>query len=289
MTIRTILVPLFGTDGDKTALTAAVAVARRFEAHVEALFVAADPKDSVLVLGDGMSTLMLDEILRAAEATRETRLTVARTHYQAAAVGLPEATRPVSSGGVTIRWRDCVGRVDPVIAAEGRLFDLVVIAGAESGSLARPTTAITDAYDAALLSTGRPVLVARPAGPMTPGRVIAIAWSGTLEASRAVAAAAPWFAQAERVHILTVGTSDMARLGERLAGSLVWRGVEAKISLIEPGNDSIGVAILRRAAEVESDLLVMGAYGRNRMREMIWGGVTRHVLTHPGPMVLMAH
>jgi nucleotide-binding universal stress UspA family protein len=190
---------------------------------------------------------------------------------------------------MTIRWRDCVGRVDPVIAAEGRLFDLVVIAGTEAGSLARPTTAITDAYDTALLSTGRPVLVARPAGPMGLGRVMAIAWSGTLEASRAVAAATPWFAQAEQVHILTVGASDMARMGERLASSLAWRGVEAKMSLIEPGNDSIGAAILRRTAEVGGDLLVMGAYGRNRMREMIWGGVTRHVLTHPGPMVLMAH
>jgi len=294
MTLKTILVPLLGAESDLTALETAVAVARRFDAHIEALFVAADPRDSVLVLGDGMSTLMLDEIMQAAEATRQSRLQAARRSFEAAAVGIPEAGVPgASTAGATIRWRDTMGRIDQVVAAEGRLADLTVMAAAESGVPSQYGGLHTECLETALLSTGRPVLLAHASAGV--GEVVAVAWNGTLEASRAVAAALPWLGRARQVHVLTVGApdnpaaGDPAAGGDRLAASLAWHGIAARVSPITPGCDTVAVALLRRATELGVDLLVMGAYGHSRMREMILGGATRHILTHPGPAVLLAH
>jgi nucleotide-binding universal stress UspA family protein len=294
MTLRTILVPLLGADDDRAALETAVVVARRFGAHIEAVFVAADPKDSVLVLGDGMSTLMLDEIMQAAETTRQRRLEAARRSFEKAAMGLAQAEVPAATfAEATIRWRETVGRVDQVIAAEGRLADLTVVAGTEPAPGARPGVHDGGGYheglEAALLFTGRPVLLARTPSPSL-GEVVAIAWNGTPEGSRAVAAALPWLGGAAQVHVLTVGSSESsADNGDRLAAYLAWHGVAARVSAIEPGPDAVGVAILRRTRDLGVDLLVMGAYGHSRMRELILGGVTRHILTHRGPTVLMAH
>jgi nucleotide-binding universal stress UspA family protein len=58
---------------------------------------------------------------------------------------------------------------------------------------------------------------------------------------------------------------------------------------LKPGSEPVGQAIINKAAELGSDLLVMGGYGHSRMREMILGGVTRYVLNHAGLPVLMAH
>lgn len=287
MTVRTILVPLLGTGADRMALDTATAVAKRFGAHLDALFVGADPRDSVLVLGDGMSTLMLDEIMQTAESTRQSRLETAQHSFRAAVMGMAEAEGPAPSQGATVWWRETIGRIDQVVAAEGRLFDLTVVAGVEPNSGAGGL--ITEAYDAALLFTGRPVLVVRTPSARL-GRVVTVAWNGSVEASRAVAAALPWLVGAAQVHVVTVGLSESsAGAGHRLAAYLAWHGVAARVSSLKPGVDSVGAAILRRAGELESDLLVMGAYGHSRMREIILGGATRHILTHPGPTVLMVH
>ena len=130
------------------ALDTATAVAKRFGAHLDALFVGADPRDSVLVLGDGMSTLMLDEIMQTAESTRQSRLETAQHSFRAAVMGMAEAEGPAPSQGATVRWRETIGRIDQVVAAEGRLFDLTVVAGVEPNSGAGGL--ITEAYDAEL-------------------------------------------------------------------------------------------------------------------------------------------
>ena len=147
----------------------------------------------------------------------------------------------------------------------------------------------TQCLESALLYTGRPVLLAAKPQP-TLGRNVAIAWNGRLEASRAVNAALPFLAAAEQVRILTLRTGDSAGdHGERLVQALAWRGIAAGVSVIEPEGSPPFAALTRRAAETGTDLLVMGAYGHSRVREMILGGATRYVLNHDGPAVLLAH
>ena len=287
MTPRLILVPLSGTDTDRTALLTAHGVAARFDSHLEVLFVTPDPKDSVLVLGDGLSTLMVEDIMTASETAWQARAAVAKAAFEAVVreFGLRRVEGPDGGGGVTIRWRQRVGRADDEIIPEGQLADLLVFDHQPGHHDPRETQCL----ESALLYTGRPVLLAAKPQP-TLGRNVAIAWNGRLEASRAVNAALPFLAAAEQVRILTLRTGDSAGdHGERLVQALAWRGIAAGVSVIEPEGSPPFAALTRRAAETGTDLLVMGAYGHSRVREMILGGATRYVLNHDGPAVLLAH
>lgn len=288
MTPKTILAPLSGGGEDRTALLIALTAARRFGAHVDALFVAPDPKDSVLVLGDGLSTLMVDEIMRASESVWSAKVRAARAAFDsvhASAADVELVAGPVPGVRPTLRWRDAVGRVDEIVAAEARLTDLTVFAHPSQLT----DLSARQALEAALLFSGRPVLVA-PAPPERLGRVVAIAWNGRAEAARAVAAAMPLLVEAEQVYILSAPTADSAEeCADKLADALAWRGIRALVRTVSTDTASPAVALTGKVAELGADLLVMGAYGHSRVREMILGGMTRHVLTTPGPAVLFAH
>ena len=287
MTPRFILVPFCGTDADRVALETALTVARRFDAHLEVLFITPDPKDSVLVLGDGLSTLMVEEIMTATDTVWDARRAAARQCFEAVAnaSGLRVVAGPEGASGVTIRWRELVGRADEAIIPESQLADLTVFARIQDHTDLRDTQLI----ESALLYSGRPVLLASRPPPVL-GRIVAVAWNGSLEAGRAVNAGLPFLTGAGQVHILTLRAGQTTGgEGRRLADALAWRGIAATVSVIEPEGGPPFTALTRRAADLGADLLVMGAYGHSRVRELILGGATRHVLTHQGPAVLLAH
>ena len=286
MTLKFILVPLSGTDGDRIALEAALAVAPRFEAHLDALFVAPDPRDSVMVLGDGLSTLMVEDIIAASRSAWDERRQQARRAYEAvvAGRGLREVAGPEPGGG-TVRWRELTGRSEEILITEGRLADMLVFARRPG----QPNARETEVQESALLLTGRPVLLAS-AAPITLGRSVAVAWNGRLEAARAVTAAMPFLAAADQVHILTLrGGHATGSEGASLAQALAWHGIAATATAIVPDSGPPFAALVRQATALGCDLLVMGGYGHSRVQEMILGGATRYVLTHDGPPVLLVH
>ena len=288
MSPKFILVPASGAEEDRVALESALAVARRFNAHLEVVFIAPDPRDSVLVLGDGLSTLMVEEVMTASETLWSGRRTAARRTFEAVAGEnrLREVSGPGEATGVTIRWREAVGRADEEITGKGRLADLMVFAHRPG----QPDPRAAQVLESALLYSGRPVLLVSGTPPPAIGRTVAVAWNGRLEAGRAVAAAMPFLSTADRVHILTLRSGHVpGDEGERLVESLAWRGITATANRIEPAGGPPFAALTRRAEELGADLLVMGAYGHSRVQEMILGGATRHVLGHAGPPVLLAH
>ena len=144
--------------------------------------------------------------------------------------------------------------------------------------------------NAALFETGRRVLVAPLLAPTSLGRNIAIAWNGSAEASRAVANAIPFLTRSEAVIILAAETDKTphSTAGE-LATYLAWHSIAAEIGDFSPERPSVGEALLGEATSRGADLLVMGGYSHSRMRQLILGSVTRHVLTAAELPVLMAH
>ena len=286
MTLKFILVPLSGTVGDRTALETALAVASHFKAHLETLFVAPDPRESAVVLGDGLSTLMVEDIIAASRSAWDERRREARRSFEAAVAGrgLREVAGPEPGGG-TVRWREVTGRTEEKLIAEARLADLLVFARSADRSDAHET----QGRESALLQSGRPVLLASTP-PATLGRTVAVAWNGRLEAARAVTAAMPFLAAADQVHILTLRAGHATGSeGARLAEALAWHGIAATATAIVPESGPPFGALMRQATDLGSDLLVMGGYGHSRLQEMILGGATRYVLTHDGPPVLLVH
>jgi nucleotide-binding universal stress UspA family protein len=286
MSIRIILTPMFGDDADAAAAQAAFAVTRRFDAHVQGLFVRIDPLDTIPIVGEGVSPAVLDDLTKAAQAEMDRRASAAKAHFEAArtAAGVAVAERPPAPGGASARWSELTGRRDDVIPRKARVSDLVVFGAQPSDS-----PELGGAIETTLVAGGRPLLLA-PKGVSTIGERVAIAWNGSAESARALAAALPSIEAAGAVHLLTAETwRTQLEVTDDLADYLAWRGIVCERRAVAVEGETVGAALLRAASEAGADLLIMGGYGRSRLRELVLGGVTRHVLTHAQLPVLLAH
>ena len=288
MGIRTILVPLNGSDASKPALETGFMVGRDLAANVKVLHMRADPKDAVPLLGEGMSGTMIEEMIELAETEATKRAAKARAMFDGLCSehGIAVVDTPAPADKVSASWTEDTGREDEATAWRGRLVDLIVV-GRPTSQL-EGTSVMT--LNAALFETGRPVLVAPPSAPGALGRKVAISWNGSAQAARAVSAALPYIKRSDGVVILTVEsdrTSDSA--ASELAAYLAWHGVKAETKTFAATDRSVGAALLRECADAGTDLLVMGAYTHSRMRQLILGGVTRHVLAEATVPLFMAH
>lgn len=147
-----------------------------------------------------------------------------------------------------------------------------------------------DFLPSVLVQSGRPALVLPYAGPIGPiGRNVLVAWKETRESARAVTAALPWLRKAARVHAVAYGEDAEASL-QRLQDYLRTQGIQ-NITLHPGGNkdDDVGNKLLSFAADLGSDLLVMGCYGHSRAREWVLGGATLSILQWMTLPVLMSH
>jgi nucleotide-binding universal stress UspA family protein len=285
MSIRKILVPVDGTPAARPVLETAFAVGRHLAAHVEALHVRPDPRDAIPLVGEGMSGAMIEELITITEEEGASRAAKARAMFDEVreAAAVPTAGKP-SPTGLSAAWREETGREDETTVRRGRLADLVVV-GQPTAQAEAPSRMT---FNAALFETGRPVLVAPLQAVQSIGRTIAIAWSGSAEASRAVTAALPFIERAEASAILSIASDDTAgTAGTELADYLAWHGLAAGCHTVSGEGVAVGEALLKACAGV--DLLVMGAYTHSRLRQLILGGTTRHVLEQAAMPLLMAH
>lgn len=283
---KSILVPVSDAQASVAPLAAAFTVAEQFKAHVVALHVRTDPATAVPLVGEGMSGAMVEEMMTAAERHAATRAASARKAFDEALAGrrLPLASAPPTDTA-SAEWIDITGREEEAVAWRGRLSDLVVVGRPDGDESAALMT-----LNAALMESGKPILLA-PAAPATVGRKIVVAWNGSAEAGRAVSAAMPLLKAAESVTILTIAEDDRTAnvpAGE-LAAYLAWHGVDAACKLVASPHAHAGEALCRAIADLGADLLVMGAYTHSRLRQMILGGVTRHVLGHCPVSCLLCH
>ena len=158
-------------------------------------------------------------------------------------------------------------------------------------SLARSGTVPLAAreLESALLDTGRPVLIPGSKPPCL--ETVAIAWKATREAARAVGAALPFLLRAKRLAVICAaeaGAIDRAGT-ERLVTTLRRHHGEVETCYLQPASAETGEAILSKAQEIGAGLVVMGAYGHGRVRELVFGGVTERVLKCAELPLLMAH
>ena len=293
MAIRTILVPVSGGVSGDTALDAAILVGRRAGAHVEALHVAPDPRDAVPMLGEGANASLIEDLIQAAADEARLRAERARAAFdvRVAAGQLPRidghpSAADAATRRLTIGWREAVGREDEEVARRGRVFDLIVVGRPGGDADVAPETTL----EAALIESGRPVLVSPPVLGPSIGSHIAIAWNASTAASRAVSAARPLLSKAQSVTILEGddAAADSAS-AEELAAMLAWRGTSAKIHRFRSDAGGIGAALLAAAGHVGADLLVMGGYGHSRLREMIFGGATIDAMFQSDLPLFMTH
>lgn len=289
MAIRTILAPLGGVEDDDTFLDTVFSVGKRLGAHIDAMQVGLDPRDAVAFVGEGMTAAMIEQIMQAAEreggvrgdrATEQFKRIVEK--HQAEIMETPRAA------GFSARFMRLTGREDEKVAERGRLADLIV--APLPGSTPRGAPSFT--LDACLRETGRPVLVMPTPVSGAFGNHIAIAWNGSVESGRAIRFAMPFLDGAYKVTVLSVYLgSTLTPTGDDVVEYLAWCGIKAKSVTVpaDPSGTGAGKALLAAAAGEGADMIVMGAYTRNQLRRLIFGGVTGEVLANVTIPVLMVH
>jgi len=180
-------------------------------------------------------------------------------------------------------WQEMVGSPDILMEIAGPMADLVVVS--------RPTAKarLGRAFVlAALMHSGRPVLVLPRRQAHVPGKRIAIAWNQSAEASRTVAACMPLLRAAEQVSIITCGNEDRRGPKARdLANYLKYWDVKAQVQRTKGLHEED--ELLQTYKDTRSDLLIMGAYSRSRLRELVLGGMTEKMLWHSNIPVLLHH
>ena len=146
------------------------------------------------------------------------------------------------------------------------------------------------AIESGLFEGGRPILLSPPSAPRQIGTHVLVPWNCSTEQARATGLAMPLLQQAQRVTVLTVigGTGVPGPSAEQFLRYLQRNGVLAEPLSVELEGRNTGEAILAAAASRGCDLLIKGAYTQSRLRQMIFGGATRHVLASAGLPVLLA-
>ncbi len=293
MSLAKLLAVIDGSSGSEAAVRAALDLGGRFSARVELLHVEIDPETAVPMVGEGMSGAAVEQLVQSLRAEAERRRKTARDLYQqhcvAAGLHVVEAHAVSAPGTFAVCFRSLVGNEVDEALHLARLSDLTVIArpGAEEEG------GLTTTFDAALFDSGRPVMLVPSAPAAELGTTVAIAWDRSREAARAVGAALPLLTAAKKVVILTARESGREPGGEpepsELAAYLALHGADARTWAFAPGPGSLGGALLEEAAKAEANLLVMGAYGHSRLREMVLGGVTRSVLADAEMPVFLMH
>jgi nucleotide-binding universal stress UspA family protein len=177
-----------------------------------------------------------------------------------------------------------------VVMDQGRAADLIVAGQTDPDWDLSP---LLDFPERLALEGGRPVLVIPYAGRYpSVGRNVVIAWKASRESARAVFDALPLLQGAATVHILEIKhrNEDSGLAPDTsIAAALARHGIKPTIQTSVASDISVSDEILSRLSDLGADLLVMGAYGHSRMRELVFGGVTRHIARHMTVPTLFSH
>jgi len=292
MSYRTTLVPVGQSDHSLSALDAAFLVARRFSSHVHGLHVLPDltnPATHALVASRMTAEEARSDFRRfrgSAQRELEREAAELKRLFKEAAVraGAAEQVEPPAADRSSASWQEVTGFESELVGRFGRMFDLIVIA--RRG----PRGSSHDTVQAALLETGRPLLLVPPAAPASVGDAVLLAWNASPQAARAVTSSLPFMRQAARVTVMSVGNGpEPEPTADQLGRSLAWHGIAAEARRIEQGSRRVRDILLSEANAIGADLLVIGAYSHSRLRQVVFGGVTEHMLDHAELPVLMTH
>jgi nucleotide-binding universal stress UspA family protein len=197
--------------------------------------------------------------------------------------GVPVGAVTLGHDGPSASWLERDGHQNPIVGIVGRAYDLTVV---EQPRKLASIAGVT--LEEALFESGRPVLMVPKVDLPVLGEVIAIAWNGS---AQTVALGMPLLERSHRVVIVAVGPQDMPEpgpTGEELVRALERCGMSVSLHTVVGRQTAQGASFLREAEAAGADLLLKGAYTRSRIRQMIFGGATRHIILEARIPVLMA-
>jgi len=279
MSMKMILVPMENYDAMRSALETALLLARRCDSYIEgfALRLAINQ----FIGGDIVGGLpsYTEEIAEEAKKARKIFESFMQEHK------VPQSN--MATKGMSFGWLDKAPEGESFVGSYGRVFDVIVMSRPD----AKSSPLYARAIESGLFESGRPILLAPPSPPDQIGTNVLIAWNRSTEQARATALAMPLLQKADRVTVLTVigGTEVSGPSAEQFTQYLRRNKIGAELKKAELDGRSTGETILATAQSLGCDLLIKGAYTQSRLRQMIFGGATQHVLDNAMIPVLLAN
>lgn len=276
MAYKDILVHVDAAPIAVARLDAAAQLAKTQGAHLVALHVQAPPFTPVDLLGTGVTADLIEWQIQQAKAEAE----AAHKAVQAAE----------QRHGLNIEWRKVDGAIDAAVVDQSRYADLIVLP--PDTPLTNLTTPASARAGSVVMAAGRPALIVpNNYANAAIGQRVLVAWKPSAEAARAVHDALPLLQRAEAVIVMRVNPDPEEpkhNPGFDLATHLARHGVKVTVTPVLAPDTTAGDAILEQARALRADLIVMGAYGHSRLRELVFGGATRSLLQAPPVPVLMS-
>ncbi len=280
------LLAVIGDGNAGSVLEAALMAARRFNSHIVGLH--SLTTEYAVVFGGEMGFSISSEVDRTLEREGHERRDQARRLFRDFMTTHGVPIEPPAPGyvGPTASWREEDGRQNAVVGMSGRVFDLILVEQPEKlASIAEAT------LEDALFESGRPVLMVPKTIGSHLGDTIAIAWNGSTETALTVAVSMPLLKQARQVVVVTALAQDMPEpgpSGEDLVRNLEGHGLSVSLRSAAGRQKPQGESFLKEAMAAGADLMLKGAYTRSRLRQMIFGGATRHIIMDAKIPVIMA-
>jgi nucleotide-binding universal stress UspA family protein len=275
MLTKTIVVHLEHSDLGRARVATAVELATRQRAHLTGLFLSLEDFDGDLygrargrVLDGARQDRISDESLQA------------RLHFEAACK---------SAGLGSFRFASEIGEDERDLEAHARAADLLIVSDVQERSM--EDRFVRGLPETLALSSGLPVLVLPQEfeGAFDPQNVL-VAWKSSREAVRAVRDNLTLLRDAERVTVLSVGTSEeTGRLpADQVIHFLERHGIQAELRK-DYGDNQAGKVLMSTAEEIGADAVIMGANGHPSWRNLILGNTTRYVLRHHRMPLILSH
>ncbi|SEH92686.1 Nucleotide-binding universal stress protein, UspA family [Methylobacterium sp. 275MFSha3.1] len=186
---------------------------------------------------------------------------------------------------VLTSWLQAEANAADFLVRQALAADVVVV-GRESEEGIGEMSALPGAV---LMEVGRPVLMTPPGSDDLRAERIVVAWKDAPEARRAVSAALPFLRRAKHVSVVSAGEEARSDGADRVAEFLARHGAQVSQHLLGANARNVADEILRFVDQADADLVVMGGYGRSRLREWLFGGVTRDFLKRSPVCCLMSH
>jgi nucleotide-binding universal stress UspA family protein len=279
------LLAVIGDGSAGPVLEASLKVAKRFNSHIVGLH--SLTTEYAVVFGGEMGFSISSEVDRTLEREGHERRDQARRLFRDFMTQQGVPLGPAADhAGPSASWREEDGRQNAVVGMIGRVYDLIVVEQPEKlASIAEAT------LEDALFESGRPVMMVPKVAPAAIGECVAVAWNGSTETATTVALAMPFLDQAKEIVVVAVGPQHMPEpgpTGDELARTLERHGHKVSLRTAFGRQKPQGESFLQEAVAAGADLMLKGAYTQSRIRQMIFGGATRHIIMESKIPVVMS-
>lgn len=277
MTFATVMVSLALSQPNEARLQVAGDLAARFEAGVIGVAAAEFTPPLYFTTGE-----QAQDLIEQGEAALQTRLGELEQHFRSV----------VGGRAAPLSWRAALDFPVRYVLAQARAADILVTGSIPPG--------VSDAFAVAspkdlVMQAGRPLFVVPDNATWLDLSTVLVAWKETPEARRALVDALPLLAKATDVVVTEIleNTSEYDACEARLDDVVAWLGrhqIVASARVEQPGQGrNVAAKLDAVAADVSAGLVVAGAYGHSRFRELVLGGVTEHLVTRTERCVLLSH